>query len=419
MIEWIKIIKKGMVERMKNKKIAVVMVVLAAFLCLAGCGKKIDVANWKEYTSPDGTFSVKADEGYEIVDMQMDNWLALEAPDGRDSILAMQFAKSGGLVGGFGSLGEAIAFVEESNQLSDKTEVEKPESTVLANIEAYTYKMTQDGYTEEFRVVYGETDFAHYMLMYSEAKLKRHGKGYFNEVCAAFKENADVIEEKQSASAQISDTLRWFNASNSILIAVNGWDYNLYGGMEADQASQMAAAQVLDNSWGVTDKAAADETLDWLLSEGHRVEFAGEMEYLAECGMNEVSEEEREAFFLENFEVTAEQAEIYAGWYGAYTERQEDAASGWDYNRALSQIANFYLAGYYTLEEALDASMDVAEIIQSSFDSWDDYMESYFIGYEYWADESSAERRELYEQIKSAGDSPFSVDFNTTLEKDW
>ena len=63
--------------------------------------------------------------------------------------------------------------------------------------------------------------------------------------------------------------------------------------------------------------------------------------------------------------------------------------------------------------------MDVAEIIQSSFDSWDDYMESYFIGYEYWADESSAERRELYEQIKSAGDSPFSVDFNTTLEKDW
>lgn len=46
-------------------------------------------------------------------------------------------------------------------------------------------------------------------------------------------------------------------------------------------------------------------------------------------------------------------------------------------------------------------------------------MESYFIGYEYWADESSAERRELYEQIKSAGDSPFSVDFNTTLEKDW
>ena len=116
MIEWIKIIKKGMVERMKNKKIAVVMVVLAAFLCLAGCGKKIDVANWKEYTSPDGTFSVKADEGYEIVDMQMDNWLALEAPDGRDSILAMQFAKSGGLVGGFGSLGEAIAFVEESRR---------------------------------------------------------------------------------------------------------------------------------------------------------------------------------------------------------------------------------------------------------------------------------------------------------------
>ena len=94
-------------------------------------------------------------------------------------------------------------------------------------------------------------------------------------------------------------------------------------------------------------------------------------------------------------------------------------ALGWDYNRALSQLANFYLAGYYTLEEALDYSLNIAEMIQTSFDSWDDYMESYFTGYEYWAEESSEERRGVYTELQNAGDNPFSVDFKTKLERSW
>ena len=46
-------------------------------------------------------------------------------------------------------------------------------------------------------------------------------------------------------------------------------------------------------------------------------------------------------------------------------------------------------------------------------------MESYFAGYEYWAEESSEERRGIYADLKAASDSPYSVDFNLTLEKTW
>lgn len=95
------------------------------------------------------------------------------------------------------------------------------------------------------------------------------------------------------------------------------------------------------------------------------------------------------------------------------------ADAGWDYSRAMSLLGFYYLAGYYTEEESLDYSLDLAKDIQNHFDSWDSFMESYFIGYEYWAGEDSDDRREIYEELKSSSDIPFQLDWNMTLEKTW
>lgn len=401
------------------KKIGIITAVCMLFL-LSGCGKRFELVNMKEFTSLDGTYSIEADENYTVTDVEVDNWLALDSSDDLGSTLVvMQFPKTGGFWESWATLDDVMDFMEESYKLSDRKETKKPENEQLRNIQAYTYKMTEDDYTYEIYAVYGETDYAHYLFMYEEALVKRHSDDYFEKVCASFKENADAVEEKSASGVEMSDTVRWFNASNAILIAINGWDYQVYGGLEPEIMNQEIARQLLDNSWGVTDKASADEILDWLLSEGHRIDFVDEMEFLEEVGIYEVPADERAAFLMENFDVAGEEAEYYAAWYNRYEALYEDAASGWDYNRALSQLANFYLAGYYTLEEAFDASLEIAEMIQASFDSWDDYMESYFTGYEYWAGESSEERREVYEDLKDAADNPYSIDFNAKLEKSW
>lgn len=143
---------------------------------------------------------------------------------------------------------------------------------------------------------------------------------------------------------------------------------------------------LLSEWWDVTDRETAEETMDWI---------------------------------LENFEVSDEEAQNYADWFAFYEQYGSDAAAGWDYSRAMSLLGYYYLAGYYTEEEALDQSMETAVVIQSIFDSWDDFMESYFLGYEYWAEESSDERRALYEEIKAASDSPFQLDWEMTFEKTW
>ena len=46
-------------------------------------------------------------------------------------------------------------------------------------------------------------------------------------------------------------------------------------------------------------------------------------------------------------------------------------------------------------------------------------MESYLLGYEYWGQESSDERRGIYEDLKGRADNPYAVDYNLTLEKTW
>lgn len=143
------------------------------------------------------------------------------------------------------------------------------------------------------------------------------------------------------------------------------------------------------------------------------------MAYLEESGIAEIPAEERADFMLENFDVDEQEAQNYADWYAVYEEKGEDAIAGWDYSRAMSLLGYYYLAGYYTEEEALNVSFELAQTIQGAFDSWDSFMESYFAGYEYWAEESSEERRGIYADLKAASDSPYSVDFNLTLEKTW
>ena len=85
----------------------------------------------------------------------------------------------------------------------------------------------------------------------------------------------------------------------------------------------------------------------------------------------------------------------------------------------MNLLGFYYLAGYYTEQEALDLSLELATQIQPLYASWDELIDSYLRGYEYWAEESSDERRAVYEDLKSRPDNPFAVDYNTVLEKTW
>ena len=64
--------------------------------------------------------------------------------------------------------------------------------------------------------------------------------------------------------------------------------------------------------------------------------------------------------------------------------------------------------------------------MQEYFNSWEEFNQSYLYGYAYWlgedpmdADSSTAERAGIVDTLSSQANGPFSVDWNTELEKEW
>lgn len=303
--------------------------------------------------------------------------------------------------------------------MADEKTVESPKVSEMTVWETDTCKVTdENGTPGELLVLYGETDYALYLIIYAApSEIDDKATALFHQVCASFQETAPEVES--DASAELSDTLRWFNNTFAILMAQNGWDFSLYGGLPEDEYGKSMAEYLLTNTWGVTDRESAEQTLDWLLEEGHRVPLTEELDTLASIGLADVPEEERAETILANFELDEQQAQRYANWFSLYEEYDTDTAAGWDYSRAMTLLSFYYLTGLYTEEEALEQSLAVAKTIQATFDSWDDFMESYFVGYEYGMEADSEDRREIYEQLKASPDNPFALDWNTTLEKSW
>ncbi len=217
-----------------------------------------------------------------------------------------------------------------------------------------------------------------------------------------------------------SDTLRWINASYAILTALNDNDYTVYGGMEVNEQNQKSQVAALDEWWGVSDRASADEVLAWVLEKGHRVSFVEDTAFLEQSAvMDGVPRASYVATILEAFEVDEAQARFMADTYAMYQDYGKGAIDAWDYCRALNLLSFYYVAGYYEREEALDKSLEIAGRLQAMYSSWDELADSYLRGYAYWTGESSEERRAVYEKLKIREDSPYAVDYNVTLEKSW
>lgn len=392
---------------------------MALGLLLAGCGSSGKEVVFKEFVSDDGTVSIQMDESWTVEKVNdedgSEGWISAFTEDDSEGVVVMQLSKS---VYGVGTdMDKWKEIIESTYPMSEMEDMEKPSVPGMNVDSAYSCVVTADGVKGAGRVVYGDTDYAFYCILYAAPKIDDKREEYFQKVCASFQENAPEIEN--ASVVETTDTIQWFNNTCAVLTAVNSWDYTIFGGLPANEASKQITQALLDSWWGVTDRASADETMDWLLAEGHRASFTDDMEYLEQAGAGEVPAEERVDFFLENFDIDVEEAENYAVWYGFYETYGDNALLGWDYSRAMSILGNYYLSGYYTEAEALDKSMEVAKMIQESFDSWDDFMESYFVGYEYWAEESSEERRGIYEEMKAQADSPYNVDWNLTFEKTW
>lgn len=400
---------------MKNIKwmlAAVMSICLTAGL--AGCGQKEAVM--KEFVSEDGAVSVMAEETWKVEDLgMMEGWLAITDEKGIEGLSIMSFPKS---TFGISKMEEFEKMMEDGEQFSNLTEVEAVVIPGVSEVKTYRCQVNDGKQNAEAFTAYGYTDYAFYAFIYVPDKMKDTSREQLQKLCESFKETPPEVEN--NFQAEVTDTIQYFNAACALLTKLNGWDYTLFGGLPANEDSMLVVQTLLSQSWQVTDKTSADAAVDlFLTGGGDRAVYVENMEYLKEEGVAEAAAEDRAAWLSDNFEITAEEAEAFADQYNVYEVLGESAVSAWDYSRAMSLYSYYFQAGYYTEAEALDASLALAETMQKEFESWDEFMESCFLGYEQLTGESSDELRTIYSELKAASDNPYRVDWNTALEKSW
>lgn len=222
-------------------------------------------------------------------------------------------------------------------------------------------------------------------------------------------------KEKQS-----SDTILWINGTYAMLTAVNHGDIQKAGGYEKTADNTKVIKKLLVDWWGINNRNDADNTLNWLLEEGHRHEF------LAAFGEYKLQNYNRESFNKIITTVPKSDRPYFTLLFDSYEKYGTDAITAWDLCRALQLLGFYYIAGYYTYEESLDKSLEIAKQIQGIYSSWDDMCQSYLYGYQYWNDDdindkesATYSRTQVYKKVKNMKNSPYNLRWDTELKKEW
>lgn len=223
----------------------------------------------------------------------------------------------------------------------------------------------------------------------------------------------------------LPETVLWFNATYAALTYSNGWDWHLISGLEPTQDNIDLTKMLLRSSWSVEDRESALETADSLITKGHRGKCRECMEQLEEWGLLDLSEEDFVKEFLDM------EIEDHPGRYVvAYMMHQEgikpEYIAAWDLCRVNQLYADYYTCGFMSYEEAMDASLENSLRLQEMYGSWEEMMDAYIWGYQFWQGDLAVtensptrERYHYYEMLRDMPDGPYSLDWNMDLKKSW
>jgi hypothetical protein len=232
----------------------------------------------------------------------------------------------------------------------------------------------------------------------------------------------------------VTDSCLWLYSTHAIMTLRNGGNLNLLGGCIPSESQADIFRQTLSTSWGIENKADGATMIEHLKAGLANREL---LDHIAARGLDQLTEAEfqnvldqfyeaytEEQLADDNFRIALQELNIS---YEAYQRFGENAILAWDLSRATQLLSYFYVAGYYTYEEAMDEALVIGKMIQSSYDSWSDYWDSYLYGYLHWSgdlpEDPASEysiRRQLvenqdYDPQKSNGGLAWELD----LVKDW
>jgi hypothetical protein len=149
----------------------------------------------------------------------------------------------------------------------------------------------------------------------------------------------------------------------------------------------------LDEWWGIKNKDDLTRILYWLETSGHRSQFQKLGRQIEKLNFAEFSN------MLQKTTDKERQNELRIV-HQYYKKLGKKSLVGWDFERAIFLCRAGYECGYISENEAWYRIMNYAQLLQQTFDSWEDLGRNYLIGREFWS----------YKHTSETGD-----EFNDTL----
>lgn len=237
---------------------------------------------------------------------------------------------------------------------------------------------------------------------------------------------ADLLYESGIIdTTQQPETVLWFNATYAALTYSNGWDWHLVSGLEPTEDNIKLQKVLLQSSWSVKDRESALETVESLITKGHRGKCQECLDELETLGLLELDEEK----FIEELmdaDLESNPARYVIAYYMYVDGIEPEYIAAFDLCRVNQLYADYYLCGYMDYEEAMDASLENSLILQEMYDSWEEMMDAYLLGFQFWKgdlaiteDSPTLERYHYYEMLYNSEDNPYTLDWNMELQKEW
>lgn len=257
-----------------------------------------------------------------------------------------------------------------------------------------------------------------------EDESKADGKGLGDRARRSPEEQEKFPEEQEEISI-LPETVLWFNGTYAALTYSNGWDWHLVGGVELTEDNIDLTKALLYYDWSVIDRESALVTADILMTEGHRGKCQECMDELEEWGLLELNQEE---FVDKLLEIEPEgNLGRYILTYDMYLNGIEpEYIAAFDLCRVNQLYAAYYVCGFMDYEEAMDASLENSLILQKMYGSWEEMMDAYMLGFQFWKgdleitdDSPTIERYHYYMTLHSLEDNPYNMDWNMELKKSW
>ncbi len=293
------------------------------------------------------------------------------------------------------------------------------------------YDDSSDKLIQEFETAYGMDLSKYYKEGAKEEREDTADPGRKEPVTVAELIDSQVSKDENDSwragesTEPLPETVLWFNATYAPLTYSNGWDWKLIGGVRPTQENIEIMDYLLKQSWGVSDRDSALETVERLKEKGHRNTCRECMEELDEMGLLDLDEKEFKKALLKSG-LTGDRYRYLIAYQMHQEGLDADAMAAWDLCRVNQLYASYYICGYMTYEEAMDASLENSLVLQEMYSSWDAMMEGYVLGYQFWQsdpdtkeDSPTKERRRMYEMMLQMEDNPYTLDWNMELQKSW